>query len=150
LTFNWTDALKRLVKTPKVHFLDSGLLASLTNVSPERVAEDRSLLGPLLESFVIGELRKLASWEVEPLHFFYYRDKDQVEVDIVLENFAGQVAGIEIKASATVNAGDFAGLRKLAGAAGRKWAGGVVLCDHDQVVPFGDRLWAAPISSLWR
>jgi uncharacterized protein len=144
------NALKRLVKTPKIHFLDSGLLASLTNISPERVAGDRALFGPLLETFVVGELRKLASWETEPIHFFFYRDKDQVEVDVVLEDFSGRIAGIEIKASATVNAADFAGLRKLAAAAGQKWAGGVVLCDHDEVTPFGDRLWAAPVSSLWR
>ncbi len=56
---------------------------------------------------------------------------------------------IEVKASATVKAGDFSGLRVLAEACGDRFAFGVVLYDSTDVVPFGDRLAAAPLSCLW-
>ena len=144
-----SNALKRLTKTPKLHFLDSGLLAALRGVTPERVARDRGAFGPILESFVFAELLKMAGWTDERLTFSHYRDKDQYEVDIVLEDRRGRVAGIEVKASATVTADDFRGLRRLAEAAGDQFAFGLVLYDHDRAVPFGERLWAAPLSCLW-
>jgi hypothetical protein len=59
------------------------------------------------------------------------------------------IAGIEVKASATVKAGDFGGLRALAEACGDRFTFGVVLYDSADIVPFGDRLAAAPLSTLW-
>ena len=140
----YTNELKRLVKTPKLHFLDSGLLAAMRNLSPVRLQSDRTAFGSLLETFVLGELLKLASWSAER-----FRDRYDNEVDIVIENQDGQVVGIEVKASATVRGDDFAGLRKLAEASGKRFAMGLVLYDHDTVVPFGQRMFAAPISMLW-
>lgn len=146
----YTNELKRLVKTPKLHFLDSGLLAALKNLSPARLASDRMSYGALLETFVFAELLKLATWNSEPLEFFHFRDRYGNEVDIVFEDSRGHVVGIEVKASATVTGGDFAGLRKLADACGKRFTAGLVLYDHDVVLPFGERLFAAPISSLWK
>ena len=145
----YTNELKRLVKTPKLHFLDSGLLAAMRNLSPVRLQSDRTAFGSLLETFVLGELLKLASWSAERYDFFHFRDRYDNEVDIVIENQDGQVVGIEVKASATVRGDDFAGLRKLAEASGKRFAMGLVLYDHDTVVPFGQRMFAAPISMLW-
>lgn len=144
-----TNLLKRLIKTPKLHFLDSGLLASLRQLSPQRLKADRSPFRALLETFVLSEILKLASWSDDPVEVFHFRDKDKNEADLVLENGGGDVVGIEVKASATVTAADFSGLRLLAATCGERFKIGLVLHDHDQVVPFGDRLWAAPISSLW-
>lgn len=145
----YRNELKRLVKTPKLHFLDAGLLAALLGVTPEHIATDRALLGPLLETFVVAEVLKLATWsEVEPrLH--HYRDKDQDEVDLVLDDQAGSLVGIEVKAAATVTAADFKGIRKLADATGKAFRAGMVLYDGDRVVGFGERLYAAPLSCLW-
>ncbi|MFO1083308.1 MAG: ATP-binding protein [Reyranellaceae bacterium] len=143
------NALKRLVKTPKLHFLDTGLLAALRGVTPERVARDRAVLGPILESFVFSELQKLAGWNSERLTFSHYRDKDQVEVDVVVEDRLGHLIGIEVKGAATVTADDFRGLRRLAHIVGDRFVLGAVLYDHDKPVPFGDRLWALPLSCLW-
>lgn len=141
--------LKRLVRTPKLHFLDSGLLAAQLGVTPERIAADRSLLGPLLETFVVAEILKLATWsDIDPT-LYHYRDKDQDEVDLVLEDQAGAIVGIEMKAAATVTAADFKGLRKLADAANDGFRAGLVLYDGDRVISFGDRLYAAPLSCLW-
>jgi hypothetical protein len=143
------NPLKRLVKTPKLHFLDSGLLGTLLGATPERVARDRSIFGPLLEAFVFSEVLKQASWFDESCAVYHYRDKDQDEVDLVLEAGGGAVIGIEVKAGATVNPADFRGLRKLAAGSRDDFQLGLVLYDGVRALPFGDRLFAAPISCLW-
>jgi hypothetical protein len=143
------NRLKRLVKTPRLHFLDSGLLAAVAAVTPERIAGDRTILGPLLETFVFSEVLKQAGWFEKACTVYHYRDKDQDEVDMVIESDSAGLVGIEVKAAATVGAGDFRGLRKLADAGGRDFKLGVVLYDGETTVPFGDRLFAAPISCLW-
>ena len=146
----FTNDLKRLVKTPKLHFLDSGLLATLRSLTASRLERDRMALGALLETFVLAELLKLASWSHEPLEFLHFRDRDGNEVDIVMEDSHGNVVGMEVKASASVGVADFSGLRKLAEACGKRFTLGLVLYDHDAVVPFGERLFAAPLSTLWK
>lgn len=110
---------------------------------------DRTALGPILETFVFGELQKLATWSPDRYAFSHYRDKDGNEVDIVIENRRGEVVGIEVKSSATVTHKDFAGLKHLKEASGAKFKAGYVLYDHDQTVPFGENLAAMPISALW-
>jgi len=145
----YASELKRLVKTPKLHFLDSGLLAAMRNLSPARLETNRTPFGPLLETFVLGELLKLASWRSDRVDFFHFRDRDGNEVDIVAEDQDGRLVGVEVKAAATVRSADFSGLRKLAAICGRQFALGLVLYDHDTVVPFGERLFAIPISTLW-
>ncbi|MDD7972908.1 ATP-binding protein [Roseinatronobacter alkalisoli] len=145
----FSNRLKRLTKSPKLHFLDAGLLASMRDVSPDVVAKDKTCFGSILETFVFSELRKIASWSEQKCSFAHFRDKDKNEVDLVLENRRGDVIGIEVKSSATVSAADFSGMRKLADACGDKFVQGMVLYDHDKIVPFGENIFAAPLSSLW-
>jgi predicted AAA+ superfamily ATPase len=145
----FTNTLKRIVKTPKLHFLDSGLLASVRGLTFDRVKADRGTFGALLESFVFSEVLKLMTASDLRLTPYHFRDRDMREVDIVLERDDGMIAGIEVKASATVKAGDFGGLRALAEACGDRFAFGVVLYDNTDVVPFGDKLAAVPLSSMW-
>lgn len=92
-----SNRLSRLIKTPKLHLGDSGLAAALLNVDAVTLADDGALYGQLLETFVLQELQRLASWYPDPLNYFHYRDKDQYEVDIVIEKSARAVAGIEVK-----------------------------------------------------
>lgn len=145
----FSNALKRLTKTPKLHFLDAGLLAALRDITPERVREDKTLFGPVLETFVLAELLKLSSWSTDRHEFSHFRDKERKEVDIVIEDRRGRVVGIEVKASATVTTRDFAGLHRLSEACGNRFVLGLVLHDHEHVVPFSERLFAAPVSALW-
>ena len=146
----WSNnELKRLIKTPKIHFLDSGLLAALRDLSPQRIADDRSAFGAVLETFVLSEVLKLSSWSGQRFSLSHYRDKEQNEVDIVIEDQERKIVGLEVKASATVVTADFNGLRKLAESAGKRFTLGLVLYDGDSVVPFGPNLFAAPISALW-
>ncbi len=144
-----SNRTSRLVKAPKLHLVDSGLQANLTGVTEESIFRDRSRFGPLLETFAVSEILKQASWEEDIAGLFHFRDKDQEEVDLVVEEEGGRIAGIEIKASATVTPRDFRGLKRLEDAAGRELSLGLVLYDGDRVVPFGARLFAAPLSSLW-
>jgi len=144
------NRLSRLVKTPKLQFLDSGLLGVLLNFSDP--LRQRNLFGQLLESFVFAELRKQITWAEGDYALFYYRDKDQYEVDFVVENSAGDLIGIEVKASASVSISDLAGLKRLVSVAPQHFKAGIILYDGTETLPLGrinDRpLWALPIATL--
>jgi predicted AAA+ superfamily ATPase len=142
-----SNRMKRLVKTPKLHIGDTGVACALLGVNGKTLWGDRPLFGRLLETFLYQEMRRLASWQEEPISFSHFRDKDQVEVDIILES-SGLVAGVEVKASSTIRQDDFKGLRKLKDAVHTKFAAGVVLYDGESVVGFGDKLYGVPISNL--
>ncbi|WP_254919227.1 ATP-binding protein [Oceanicola sp. 22II-s10i] len=144
-----TNAIKRITKTAKLHFLDTALLAATRGLTFDRVRKTRDLFGPLLETFVFAEVLKLISGSEMRLDAFHFRDQEMREVDLVLERDDGMIVGIEVKASATVRSADFAGLRTLAAACGDRFAFGAVLYDSEDVVPFGERLAAVPVSSLW-
>jgi predicted AAA+ superfamily ATPase len=148
--FPWfRNELKRLIKTPKPHFVDSGLLAALLALTAEQIAKNRSTFGAVLETLVFAEVMKQTTWSDEDYTLHHYRDKDQDEVDIIVEDEHGALVGIEVKASATVHASDFKGMRKLLDICGDDLKLGLVMYDGTKVVPFGDRLFAAPMSCLW-
>lgn len=143
-----SNRLNRLVKTPKLHIGDTGLGCALLGISPSALAQDRALFGQLLETFVFQELKRQSICQEQPLSFYHYRDKDQVEVDIVIEQGASVVAGVEVKAAATVTTSDFRGLHKLKKATGDRFASGVVLYDGELATSFGDGMFAVPIRSM--
>ena len=144
-----SNRLNRMVKTPKLQFIDSGLLGTLADLSTMEAATDRGRFGNVLESFVYGELLKLGTAADRDYELLYYRDHDQYEVDMVVEDAGGRVVGVEVKAAATVKATDLRGLKRLASLAGDQFTLGVILYDGTETMPLGDRLWAAPISTLW-
>lgn len=144
-----SNRLSRLVKTPKLHMSDTGLASALLGVGAAALSADRALLGQLLETFVFQELRRQASWQDELSSFFHYRDKDGAEVDIVIERGTQAIAGVEVKASATVTATDFRGLRRLKEVSGKRFTAGVVLYDGETTASFGDGMYAVPLRLLW-
>lgn len=143
------NRLSRLVKTSKLHLGDTGVACALLGLDGPALWEDRETMGQLLETFVFQELRRQASWHEEEFRFHHFRDKDAAEVDIVLELGSSRVAGVEVKAAATVTAADFRGLRKLKEAAGKRFAGGIVLYDGETSASFGEGLHAVPVRALW-
>ncbi len=143
------NAVSRLTKTPKLHFLDTGLLAALRGNTASHLQKDRTHYGPLLENFVVSEVLKLITWSDKRLRVSHFRTKEQDEVDLVIEDRQGRVIGIEVKASATVRAPDLRGLRQLQAAVGDKFVQGLVLHDHDRMTPFDEKLHAGPVSLLW-
>jgi uncharacterized protein len=141
---------KRLVKTPKVLFTDVGVAAHLMGLNRARLDADRTLLGGLLESFVVMEIEKQLGWSTTSPAMYHYRSHAGEEVDLVLEQRSGTVAGIEVKSAATVTSSDFKGLRSLAAAVGTAFHRGIVLYTGRDVVPFGPRLFAVPVEALWQ
>jgi len=139
----------RLVKTPKLHLGDTGLGCALLGVDAAALTGDRTLLGQLLETFVFQELRRQAGWHEESHRFFHFRDKDGYEVDVVIERGNRALAGVEVKASATLTFADFRGLRRLKAAAGKRFAAGVVLYDGETAASFGETMYALPLRMLW-
>lgn len=144
-----SNRLRRLIKTPKLHLADTGLASAMLVSSVLDLQADRTLLGSLMETFVLQELKRQASWHDAAHSFFHYRDKDGAEVDIVIERGVAALAGVEVKAGATVRSADFRGLRKLREATGQKFRAGVVIYDGETCASFGDRLYAVPARLLW-
>jgi predicted AAA+ superfamily ATPase len=142
------NELSRLVKTPKLHFLDAGLQATLTRLTPQLASREHARFGATLESWVHGELLKNLSVTQDAWFLAHYRDKDQVEIDFVLESPLREIIGIEVKASATIGANDFKGVKRLRDICGKSFLSGIVLYDGDHVLPFGDGLWAVPLHLL--
>jgi predicted AAA+ superfamily ATPase len=136
------------VKRPKLHMGDTGVACALLGLEAATLHDDRSLLGAMLETFVLQELRRQASFRADPIEFFHFRDRDDFEVDMVLE-VGRALVGVEVKAAASVGEGGLRGLRKLRAAAGRRFAAGVVLYDGTATVSFGDCLFAVPVRKLW-
>ena len=143
------NRLSRLVKSPKLHIGDTGFGCALMGYTQDALVQDRTLFGQFLETFVFQELKRQAICQEQPLAFFHYRDKDKVEVDVVIERGATAVAGVEVKASATVTPGDFRGLRKLKKVAGARFASGVVVYDGDVTASFGEGMFAVPLRCLF-
>ncbi len=144
-----SNRLSRLIKTPKLHIGDTGLCCALLGISADDLGADRGTLGQLLETFVFQELRRQASWRDDDIRFHHFRDKDGVEVDIILERGPREICAVEVKASATVTASDFRGIRKIASVTGSRFRGGVVLYDGEVTTSFGDRMYAVPVKVLW-
>ena len=140
---------RRLVKAPKVHVVDSGLAATLAGLSADDWIRNRERFGHILESFVLHQLVAQAGWTDTDLRFWHYRDKDQIEVDVVITR-GRQVWGVEVKAGATVTAGDGHGLRRLAEQSGKHFQCGVILYAGTSTLPTADpRILAVPLAELW-
>ncbi len=148
----WTANLtSRDVKQPKVFLLDTGLAASLLGVTTDGLGPTvpNSPAGGLLEGLVVGELRRQLGWSSQRASLFHYREQRGAEVDIVIEAPDGRVVGIEVKAAATVQRKDLAGLAILRDKLGHRFVGGYVLHTGPTARMVADRVSAVPIGALW-
>lgn len=147
----WSANLgKRLVRSPRIHLGDTGLVCHLLGLGAARLAREPARFGPLLETFVTLELRKQIAWSHTRAALFHFRTQAGQEVDLVLEDRSGRLVGLEVKAGATVRTEDFRGLRVLAEATRARFVRGVVLYGGPEPVAFGPRLLALPVDALWR
>ena len=146
----FTNRIKRLVKAPKLYLGDTGFLAHLLDLTPERLRRDPHGEGALFENFVALELMKQRTWSSARPAIYHFRDYTGNEVDFVLEAPGGNhYVGVEVKAGGKVGSGDFKGLKVLAETLGPRFHRGVVLYAGPSVVPFGKNLHALPLSALW-
>ncbi len=141
---------KRLIKAPKIHWVDSGMAAMLNNLNAKDWTSFSTDFGPLLESFVVQQVTAQAAWLDEPLQLSHYRDKDQVEVDLVIEQ-GRNVWGIEVKRAASIQSKDGEGLQRLATQAGVNFKGGALIYCGNNCLPLKTpNCYAVPINWLWQ
>ncbi|MBK8227894.1 MAG: ATP-binding protein [Flavobacteriales bacterium] len=146
----WTaNRANRLVKAEKIHLSDSGFAAHLCGVNSAGDLAKSERFGPLLETFVVNELRKMAGWSRTTAEAYHFRNEKAREVDVVLEDSAGRIVGIEVKASASIGHSDLAGMKQLREAAGSKWVRGIVLHSGPGITGFEKDLHAVPMAALW-
>lgn len=141
---------KRLIKTPKIHIIDSGLACALCNLKTKDWNNLSTDFGPVVESFVVQQLICQAGWSDYDLHFSHYRDKDKVEVDLVIEE-GQKVWGVEVKKAASIQKKDGAGLSRLANLAGANWQGGMLLYTGNNTLSMSHvpNTYAVPMNALW-
>lgn len=146
-----TNLSKRAVSRPKASLLDTGLAARLLNISATgaRPGAYPEAAGHLLEGFVTSEIRRQRAWAEETVHISHYRDRAAGEVDLILETPDGRVAGIEVKAASRVARADNKWLSQLRDKLGKRFVGGLILHTGMSATPFGDRIAAVPIDTLW-
>ena len=138
---------KRLVKTPKVMLCDTGLMAHLLGVDSPDTLPDH-VVGALVENYAAMELVKHLGWSRTRASLCYFREQTGREVDLVLENSAGQVVGVEVKAAASVSGHDMKHLRFLRDRLGSRFHRGVVLYTGTETVAFDAQLSAVPLAAL--
>ncbi len=147
----WSGNLgQRVIHAPKAYLNDTGLLSHLLGLTMERLELDAGLAGGVLENFVVMELQKQLAWSKTQPQCFYWRAAGGQEVDILLEDSAGRLVGVEVKASATLCRRDVSGMQSLAASCGPRWLRGVVLYTGAEVIPFAANLHGVPLSTLWR
>jgi uncharacterized protein len=146
----WSGSMKnRLVKAPKIFITDTGLLSYLQGLNLKKINADPTLTGSLTENFAVMELKKQIAWsEVRP-EMFHFRTSNDKEVDIILENRAGELVGIEIKSSISINTNDFKGLQLLADSLPKKFKRGIIFYTGNKFLSFGENLFVVPIGALW-
>jgi predicted AAA+ superfamily ATPase len=146
----FSNRIKRLVKTPKRYLVDPALVAAVLGLGREAILYGPDMLGRLMDTFVAAQLRsELAVSNLGPRLYHLRDEHGRREVDLVIETASGKLIGIEVKASATVTASDARHLAWLRDETGDAFAAGIVLHTGPHVFPLGDRLIAAPVSSLW-
>ena len=139
---------KTLVKTPKVHFVDTGLICALLGMNDKALLSNRNAFGHLLESYVYNELKRQASGLSSPVNFYHYRDAKKNEIDIVIETRSGDLYAIEVKATSTVRPTDFNVMKDFAKQHQKNFKMGILFYDGELALPSGEQFLAVPLQWL--
>lgn len=144
-----TDLSKRVIKSPRLLFTDTGLASFLAGLNSDHLERNHTLAGNLFENFVGSELKKQAAWCESRIRLYHFGTRTGREVDLILEDSAEKLCGIEIKLSSTAAAKHFDTLKVLQKDAGDRFVAGITLYTGNQIVPFGENLFAVSISAIW-
>ncbi|HEX9699822.1 MAG TPA: DUF4143 domain-containing protein [Acidobacteriota bacterium] len=143
------NATGQVVRSPRLHMVDSGLAAALAGRDqPDALSRDPQYAGALVETMVVNDLRVQASAHPTTPRLLHFREDDD-EVDLVIETDGGGVVGIEVKLTSSPGSRNLAGLRRLRRSSGKRWAGGLVLCRAPAVRVTNDDLVIAPLEAVW-
>ncbi len=143
------DPGRRLGKAPKLFLNDTGLAAHVLGIDAQTLRERPELFGPLLETFVVNELRAHASWSHARPSLYHYRSHDGLEVDAVLEDRAHQRVAVEVKAASSIAKGDVSALQILVEDRRLHIRRGVIFYRGDRALQLGERIVALPVSLFW-
>jgi predicted AAA+ superfamily ATPase len=148
-----TNVTTRAKRRPKMFVVDTGLGADLVGAGQQVFGPhaDGRVAGALFETFVVNEIKKQATWCEAAVDLFHWRDRNGREVDVVVEERrSGEVAGVEIKLTSTPTVRHAQQLVRLRERLGQRFSVGLVIHAGTQTLPLGERLWAVPVSALWR
>ena len=150
----WKATDQGPVSRPKLHMVDSGVGGRLLRLTAERIGSGeplfRSRYGHLLETFVVGEVRKMITWMDGPYGLGHWRDRKGSEVDLVVERLEDEaVVGFEVKAASRVRPDDWKGLRLLRDRLGPRFRAGLVMYAGEMPYRLDERICAVPIDKLW-
>jgi uncharacterized protein len=151
----WGRTLRsRVGKTPKLHVVDSGLAAHVMRLSAAKLARldpaSTTEFGHLLETFVVGELLKQASWHDDVREVAQWRTHEGHEVDMLIETYDGGVIAFEVKARSQTTTRDIGGVRLLRDLLGEQFRAGVVLTTGAHSGRLDDRIYTCPVDRLWQ
>lgn len=146
----WTkNPAKRMIKSPKIHVIDSGIACAMSHLSEENWMSHADYFGNLIESFAVQQIIAQLQWLDSNIKVYHYRDQNKNEVDIVIDD-GSSIWGVEIKRAKTISNDDFKGLVSLSKDASKIWKGGVVLYSGEHVVKTShDNIYAVPFGALW-
>ncbi len=145
-----SNRLKRLVRTPKRYVIDAALIAAALRLNAQAVISDGDVLGRMLDTFVVAQLRPEAVVaESEPRLYHLRTEAGRHEVDVVAELGGGRVLGVEIKAAAAPDDADARHLRWLREELGDRMVAGVILHTGPRLYTLSEGIIAAPIATLW-
>ena len=148
----WTNLTSQLTKSSKIVIADSGLAAHLRRADIDKLSRPElsaGVEGPLVEGFVLGEIRRQLTWSTTRADLFHFRDREGHEADAVLESGDGRIIALEVKSATSITAKDLSGLTYLRDRLGDRFHRGIVLHTGRDTLPQGDRLWSMPLAALW-
>jgi len=147
----WTsDRLSRLVKAPKRHFVDPGLAVAAIRLDAAGLLRDTNLVGRIIESFVVAQLRPLlATAETRPRLHHLRTGGGEREIDLIIEYGGNRVVAVEVKATSAPKARDARHLEWLRETLGDRFIGGVLLHTGSAQAEISPHVVALPINALW-
>ena len=146
----WTRSdYERVARLKKLFMSDSGLMASILRWQFDQVRFDPDRSGKLIETFAFNEIAAQIDAAGGDMTLFHYRDREQREIDFIIERDDGTVLGIEIKAGSAVGASDFKHLKWFKGQHPKRSFTGVVLYSGSEALAFGEGFWAVPFAAMW-
>ena len=135
---------KRIVKTPKIYFMDTGLCSYLTNWDNSQVLESGAMSGAIFETYVVSEIIKSYAHNIKEPNIYYYRDKDKREIDVIIER-NGKLYPIEIKKSSNP---DKSAIKNFSVISEDNLGNGAVVCLAKEDYPITKNINAIPISYI--
>ncbi len=140
----------RVGKQTKFFMTDCGLMSSILNWNIDQVRFDSDRAGKLIETFIFNELSAQIDANNNEYQLFHYRDREQREIDFLVEDNHGSLLGIEVKAGSTISAHDFRHMSWFKNNLAKERSFiGIILYTGAYPISYGDNMWAVPISNLW-